>query len=460
MKTTKGVQNLLGDPKKAIVKISLPMVIAMSFQSLYNIIDAIWVAGLGSDALAAIGLFFPFMFALIAISNGVGIGGSSAISRRIGQKNKDAADNIAVHSIVLGIILGILLTGVIPFLGTIFSLIGASGNTVTMAVEYSTILFGGAVALLFTNIANAILRGEGDTKRAMYAIILGSVLNIVLDPIFIYVLNMGVAGAAWATLLSLVITGILFVYWLFIKKDTFLKISFEKFKLDINIIKEIFSIGLPASISHLTMAFSMFLLTAIVAKAGGNDGIAVFSTGWRIVSMGTIPLVGLATGVTVVTGAAYGSANPEKLEISYKYALKMGILVETIIAALILIFENQITYLFTYSENSVHILEGLLVFLKYMFLFYPTLPLGMLTAAMFQGVSKGNNSLFISLLRTIILQIPMAYTFGIIFNQGLTGVWFGMILGHVIAVSIAYLLGIYTIRQFKATLTPETVKFK
>ncbi|WP_333639942.1 MATE family efflux transporter [Methanococcus maripaludis] len=364
MKTTKGVQNLLGDPKKAIVKISLPMVIAMSFQSLYNVIDAIWVAGLGSDALAAIGLFFPFMFAIMAISNGVGIGGSSAISRRIGQNNKDAADNIAVHSIVLGIIIGILLIGVIPFLGAIFSLIGASGITVTMAVEYSTILFGGAVVLLFTNIANAILRGEGDTKRAMYAIILGSVLNIVLDPIFIYVLNMGVAGAAWATLLSLVITGILFVYWLFIKKDTFLKISFEKFKLDINIIKEIFSIGLPASISHLTMAFSMFLLTAIVAKAGGNDGIAVFSTGWRIVSMGTIPLVGLATGVTVVTGAAYGSANPEKLEISYKYALKMGILVETIIAALILIFENQITYLFTYSENSVHILEGLLVFLS------------------------------------------------------------------------------------------------
>jgi putative MATE family efflux protein len=460
MKTTKGVQNLLGDPKKAIVKISLPMVIAMSFQSLYNVIDAIWVAGLGSDALAAIGLFFPFMFAIMAISNGVGIGGSSAISRRIGQKNKDAADNIAVHSIVLGVIIGILLTGVIPFLGTIFSLIGASGNTVTMAVEYSTILFGGAVAMLFTNIANAILRGEGDTKRAMYAIILGSVLNIVLDPIFIYVLDMGVAGAAWATLLSMTITGILFVYWLLVKKDTFLKISFKNFKLNFNIVKEIFSIGLPASISHLTMAFSMFLLTAIVAKAGGNDGIAVFSTGWRIVSMGTIPLVGLATGVTVVTGAAYGSANPEKLEISYKYALKMGILVETIIAALILVFENQITYLFTYSENSVHILEGLLVFLKYMFLFYPTLPLGMLTAAMFQGVSKGNNSLFISLLRTIILQIPMAYTFGIIFNQGLTGVWFGMILGHVIAVSIAYLLGIYTIRQFKTTLTPETVKFK
>ncbi|MDK2929183.1 MAG: hypothetical protein PWP73_779, partial [Methanococcus sp.] len=225
MKTTKGVQNLLGDPKKAIVKISLPMVIAMSFQSLYNVIDAIWVAGLGSDALAAIGLFFPFMFAIMAISNGVGIGGSSAISRRIGQNNKDAADNIAVHSIVLGIIIGILLIGVIPFLGAIFSLIGASGNTVTMAVEYSTILFGGAVAMLFTNIANAILRGEGDTKRAMYAIILGSVLNIVLDPIFIYVLNMGVAGAAWATLLSMTITGILFVYWLLVKKDTFLKIS-------------------------------------------------------------------------------------------------------------------------------------------------------------------------------------------------------------------------------------------
>ncbi|ABO35806.1 MATE efflux family protein [Methanococcus maripaludis C5] len=460
MKTTKGVQNLLGDPKKAIVKVSVPMIIAMSFQSLYNIIDAIWVAGLGSDALAAIGLFFPFSFALIALSNGVGIGGSSAISRRIGQKNKSAADNIAVHSVVLGIIIGILLIGAIPFLGNIFSVIGASGTTVTMAVEYSTILFGGAVILLFTNIANAILRGEGDTKRAMYAIILGSVLNIVLDPIFIYVLNMGIAGAAWATLISMLITSLLFVYWLFIKKDTFVNIHFKDFKMNLNIIKEIFSIGIPASVSQLTMATSMFLLTAIVAKAGGNNGIAVFSTGWRIVSMGIIPMVGFATGVTAVTGAAYGSANPEKLEISYKYAIKMGILIELVVAVLILLFENQIAYLFTYSESSVHILGDLLVFLKYMFVFYPTMPLAVLTSAMFQGVSRGKNSLFISFLRTIILQVPMAYLFGVTFNQGLTGVWFGMIVGHVIAVSIAYLLGLYTIKQLKTTLTPETVKFR
>ncbi|ABR55069.1 MATE efflux family protein [Methanococcus vannielii SB] len=456
MKTTIGVQNLLGDPKKAIRKVSIPMVIAMSFQSLYNVVDAVWVAGLGSDALAAIGLFFPFMFALMAISNGVGVGGSSAISRRIGQNNKIAADNIAVHSIILGLIIGILLIGVIPFLSIIYSLIGASGETVRMAVQYSSILFGGGVLLLFTNIVNAILRGEGDAKRSMYAIILGSVLNILLDPIFIYVLDMGIVGAAIATLISMLVTSFLFIYWVFIKKDTYVSISLKDFKFDLKIVKEIFSIGIPASVSQLTMAFSMFLLTYIVSKAGGNDGIAVFSTGWRIVSMGTIPLVGLATGVTAVTGAAYGSKNPEKLEISYIYAIKIGILIELIIATLILIFANPITYLFTYSETSAHILDDLLVFLKYMFLFYPTLPLGMLTAAMFQGVSKGKNSLFISLLRTIILQIPMAYIFGITFKKGLTGVWVGMILGHVIAVFIAFLIGIYTIKEFKNTLNHES----
>jgi putative MATE family efflux protein len=432
------------------------MVIAMSFQSLYNVVDAVWVAGLGSDALAAIGLFFPFMFALMAISNGVGVGGSSAISRRIGQNNKIAADNIAVHSIILGLIIGILLIGVIPFLSIIYSLIGASGETVRMAVQYSSILFGGGVLLLFTNIVNAILRGEGDAKRSMYAIILGSVLNILLDPIFIYVLDMGIVGAAIATLISMLVTSFLFIYWVFIKKDTYVSISLKDFKFDLKIVKEIFSIGIPASVSQLTMAFSMFLLTYIVSKAGGNDGIAVFSTGWRIVSMGTIPLVGLATGVTAVTGAAYGSKNPEKLEISYIYAIKIGILIELIIATLILIFANPITYLFTYSETSAHILDDLLVFLKYMFLFYPTLPLGMLTAAMFQGVSKGKNSLFISLLRTIILQIPMAYIFGITFKKGLTGVWVGMILGHVIAVFIAFLIGIYTIKEFKNTLNHES----
>ena len=134
-KITKGVKTLLGNPKKAIIKISIPMMVGMGVQTLYNLVDGIWVAGLGPDALAAVGLFFPIFIGLIAIANGIGIGGSSAISRKIGAKDKKAADSVGAHSILLGIFIGILITiSIYPFLHKIFNGMGAKGNVVNYAI--------------------------------------------------------------------------------------------------------------------------------------------------------------------------------------------------------------------------------------------------------------------------------------------------------------------------------------
>ncbi|CAD6494164.1 MAG: MatE [Candidatus Argoarchaeum ethanivorans] len=207
-KKTKGVKTLLGDPKKAIIKLSLPMIAAMSIQAIYNLADAIWVSGLGANALAAIGFVFPFFFLAIGLSNGLGIGAASAISRRIGASDKPGADNIAVHTIALMLLFVVVFTvPLFAFAREIFVFIGAV-NVIGMTVAYGKVVIAGSIFIFFTNIANAILRGEGDVKRAMYAMALGAGLNIVLDPIFIYTFDLGIAGAAWATLLSLSITSI------------------------------------------------------------------------------------------------------------------------------------------------------------------------------------------------------------------------------------------------------------
>ncbi|MEA3324217.1 MAG: MATE family efflux transporter, partial [Euryarchaeota archaeon] len=144
-KYSKGIKILLGDPKKAIIKLSLPMIVAMSAQTIYNLVDAIWVAGLGANALAAIGFVFPFFFAAMALSNGLGVGGGSAISRRIGARDKDGADNVAVHTIVVMLLLAVLFT--IPlfvFARDVFTLIG-SGSATGMAVSYARIIFAGSI---------------------------------------------------------------------------------------------------------------------------------------------------------------------------------------------------------------------------------------------------------------------------------------------------------------------------
>ncbi|RLF30908.1 MAG: MATE family efflux transporter [Thermoplasmata archaeon] len=452
-KITEGVKILLGDPKKAVLKLSIPMMVAMFVSSMYNVVDAIWVSGLGSNALAAVGLFFPFFMMIVALASGIGVGGSSAISRRIGERDKEAADNTAIHTFLMGVIIaGAISLPFIPFLNQIFVSMGSNVSVAGMSSRYARILFGGSIFLFLSYIGNAILRGEGDAKRAMYAMIIGSVLNIILDPIFIYTFNLGVVGAAWATLISMVISFIPVAYWLFVKRDTYIDMSFRDFKPDRGIAKEILRVGIPSSLAQLSMSIALFGLNWIILGVGGDNGIAIFTSGWRITMIGIIPLLGMATGVTAVTGAAYGARDMEKLEVAYLYGIKIGIGIEIVVAVSTAIFAPQIAYLFTYSEGSASLYSGLVNFLRWMVLFYVTTPLGMLTSSMFNGIGKGERALTVTVLRTIILQIVMAYLFAMVLDFGLTGVWMGIVTGNVTAALISFTWGKFTVSHLKKSI--------
>lgn len=236
---TTGVKTLIGDPKKAIVKLSIPMIIAMSVQTIYSLIDTYWISGLGADALAAMGFVFPFFFISMAISNGIGIGGGAAISRRIGSKDKAGADNAAVHTIIITVLLSIIFTILFYLFAPQLFILSGAGKTTELAVAFVRVIFLGSVAIFFSSVANSILRSEGDSKRAMRAMIISAVLNMVLDPIFIYNLNMGIAGAAWATLLSIIISSLMMANWLFFRKDTYVSFNFKNFRFEKSIVKEI-----------------------------------------------------------------------------------------------------------------------------------------------------------------------------------------------------------------------------
>ncbi len=454
-KQTKGVEILLGDPKKAIVKLAVPMMIGMLVQALYNLVDGIWVAGIGTDALAAIGLFFPTFMIILALATGLSIGGSSAISRKIGSNDKDGADSAAVHTLVMTIITGIVITlMVFPFLKSIFHFMGAKDMVLKYVTGYSRIIIGGSVIIFFSNISSGILRGEGDTKRAMYAMILGSGLNIILDPIFIYTFKLGVYGAAWATMLSILISSLFLFNWLFIKKTTFVKFRFKATKYSKEIIKDISKVGIPASFAQVSMSLAMFFINLIIIKVGGTDGVAVFTSAWRVMMFGIVPLFGIAVGVTSVTGAAFGAKKPQKLKIAYFYGIKLGFFVELGIAAIILIFAAPITYLFTYSSASAEIAPAMIKALRILGMFLPFVPLGMLTSSMFQGVGKGNNAFAVTFLRTIIFQLLFSYLFAITLKMGLTGVWWGILAGNTSAAFIGFIWAQFVIKKLQKTLKP------
>lgn len=455
-KETNGVQTLLGDPKKAIIKLAIPMIIAMSVTTIYNLTDAIWVSGIGSNALAAVGFVYPFFFMALAIANGLGIGAGAAISRRIGADDKKGADNVAVHTLIIMLVISLVFTLLFfIFAYDIFSLIGA-GKTLSMATIYARIMAIGTISIFFSFVANAILRAEGDATRAMYAMTLGAVLNIIIDPIFIYNFGLGVSGAAWATILSMTIASLLLFYWLFFKKDTYITFHFRDFHFNKPIIKDIFKVGFPASIMQLSMSITMLIMNIIIIKIGilngvenPQNGIAVFTVGWRVTTLATMPLIGIATAVVSVTGAAYGAKDYIKLNIAYMYAIKIGILIEAAIALLVFFFAPTITALFTIAENSSHLAPDIITFLKIACIFYPGIAFGMLSSSMFQGTGKGINALVVTIFRSVILALPLAWIFSITLDFGLPGAWWGLVTANLIGSATAFIWGKIYIKNLK-----------
>ncbi len=451
--STRGVETLLGDPKKAIRKISGPMIIAMLVQTLYNIVDGIWVAGLGSKQLAAVGLFFPVFMVIISLASGISVGGSSAISRKIGANDKRLADTAAGHTLFMGLAVAVfIMIAILPFIRNIFLSIGAEISVVDLVADYGKIIIGGSVILVFNNIASGILRGEGDTKRVMYAMGLGSILNIILDPIFIYTLNMGINGAAWATLVSMSVTSLLAFYWLFIKKNTYIKFHFNVLKFNGKIIKEILRVGIPASLAQMSMAAAIFILNGFIVKTDGTNGVAVFTSAWRIIMIGLVPLLGISIGVTAVTGAAFGAKNPNKLASGYFYGIKIGFLIEILIVSLIFIFAAQLAYLFTYSKDTAHISDTLIKSLRQLIWFLPAVPLGITTSSMFQGIGKGENSLILTIMRTLIFQILFSWFLGIQLGYGLSGICWGVVTGNITASLIAVTWGQIEIKKLRTKI--------
>ncbi len=390
-----------GDPKHAIRMLSVPMMISMLLIMAYNLADSIWVAGLGPEALAALGFTTPIFMIVIGLGNGLGAGATSLIARCIGANNKKKADNAAIHSVILALLVsGFLTIMVLIFLSNILTAMGA-GNTVGLAMQYGQIVFGGLVFLIFSSVASGILRAEGDVKRPMYAMAATAILNIILDPIFIYYFGWGIAGAAWATVLSASISCVLMIYWMLFK-DTYISFSRDDFKANWGVAKDILMVGLPASAESFVMSFLGMVLNLILVISGGAAAVAVYTAGWRVVMMVMILPIGIGTAAITVAGAAFGAKNYNNLKITLNYAAKLGFGIAIAIGLLLYVFSGYIATIFAYSPQTADLAPSIAAFLQVMFLFYIPVPLGITASAVFQGVGKGVTSLILTVLRELV----------------------------------------------------------
>ena len=441
------VDMMTNNPKKALIKMSLPLIVSLLITSFYNLIDAAWVSGLGADALAGVGFFTPIFMILVGFGNGLGSGAAFALSKYLGEENKLKADNASVHSIIINIIVSFIITGILLFLLVpILNAMGA-GKTIGYALDYGVIIILGSVFIIFSNALYGIFRGEGDTTRPMYAMIASAILNMILDPIFIYNLNLGVIGAAIATIISSIFVILILLYWFYIKKDTCLKPNFSNFTFNKDISKDIIKVGIPASVQLLNNAFFAAVFSALLAFVGSTDSVAVYSTGWRIVTIGTTPLLAIGTALISVIAANYGARNFKNIQIAHRYAMKISIIIAFIVAILTNVFAGDIASVFASSDSSVRIAPELTSFLSWIVIYYPTMAVGVASTYVFQGIGKGITAMFQTILRETVFTIFFAVLFAVVLGYGVWGAWMGIVLGEIVSNNITMIWADYVIKK-------------
>lgn len=438
MEKNENIEMITGDPKKAINKLSIPIIASMFLIFANNIIDSIWVAGLGAEPLAALGYITPLFMILVGFGNGIGAGGNSLISRYIGAEDKSSANNAAMHNLILSIIISVIL-GIlfILFMKPMLNIMGAS-SVLNYAMDYGFIIFAWTFAILMPPIVGGAFRAEGDIKRATLPIALAAIINMILDPIFIYTLGMGIKGAAWATALGPFISLLLMFYWIFVKKDSYLTYNFKDFHNNFKMYKDILVVGIPASLEQLILSALTIVVNFMLTLVAGPIAVAVYTAGWRIINIGMLPAIGVGTAAISVAGVAFGARKYENLRVTARYAVKVALIASIIVCILLNIFANQIAFIFSYSESSSQLEPLIASFIQIMCLFILYVPFGASAGNVFQGVGKGTISFLLTTFREFVLVLIFAYVLGFVFNMGETGIYYGMLLGGGIGSLICY----------------------
>ncbi len=444
--SNKNVELMRGEPEIAVRKLAIPIMISMLLTASYNIVDGIWVAGLGQAAIAGIGFVTPIFMILNGVSVGLGNGATSSISRAVGAKDHERANKSATHALLIFVLASLLLTVVLLFIQEpLIKTYGASGQSLAEGLKYGTPLFLGLFGFMLANGGSGILRGEGDMTRAMYAMIVSVVLNFILDPIFIYILNLGSAGASLATIISSLGSAAVIMYWILIKKDTYVHVTFKDFEFDSKIFIDILKVGIPASLDMFMMSLAMSIYLIFISSIAGEYGIAAFTSGQRLYLFAIMPLTAIGSAVAAVSGSAYGARNADYLSRAHYYGTNFAMAFGLVMVFILVVFAPQLSLIFAYTPETANLVPEITNFLRIASFGLLLVGIGMPSSFMYQGIGRGTTSLAWTIIREVIFTVSFTYLFGIVLNWGLIGIWTGLAVGRMLASILNFIYARYTI---------------
>lgn len=417
-----------------ILKQAIPASIGILVMSINMIVDTIFVGRwIGVLAIAAITVVLPIAFLISSIGMGVGIGGSSIISRALGANKENKAFEVFGNQISLTIALSVLFV----LLGTFFSipilqLFGANGDIITPATEYFNVIVWGVPFLAFAMMGNPVVRAVGKPNYAMLTMLFPAIANIFLDIVFIKFMNLGMYGAGLATSISYAVSG-LFILWFFISKRTELKIIPKYFKLNFSIVKEIVSLGGVTVVRQGTISILTIILNYSLFKYGGEISIAIYGIINRVMLFALFPVLGVTQGFLPIAGYNYGANNTERVKETIKTSILFGTGIAVLIFILIMLFPTELVGVFTEDEKLLKLTPDALIVA---FLATPVITTQLIGSAYFQAAGKALPALLLTLLKQGFFLIPLVYILPKFY--GVNGVWISFPIADVLSTALTY----------------------
>ena len=430
---------------KILIKQAVPASIGILVMSLNILVDTIFVGHwIGSTAIAAINVVLPVSFFIAALGMAIGIGGSSIISRALGSGGRDKALKTFGNQITLTLLLTVTLAIIgLTFADAIILLFGGKGAIFEPAKIYYTIVLYGVPFLALSMMGNTVIRAEGKPKFAMYAMMIPSVSNLVLDYVFINVLGYGMEGAAWATSISYILCFI-FIWWFFLSKNSELKINLPHFRLSSSIVSEISSLGFVTLARQAVVSVTYLFMNNILYDLGGETSVTAYAIVGRMLMFAMFPVLGITQGFLPIAGFNYGAKNYERVRQSINIAIKYAAVLSTCIFIILMFFPEAITRIFT---TNLDVIKQTPNDMRWVFAATPIIAVQLIGAAYFQSIGKAIPALLLTLTRQGFFFIPLILILPKFYGE--LGVWISFPISDVLSTIVtAYFLN----REVKANL--------
>lgn len=443
------LEEFINSPKSSLWKLSIPMMLGMSVQAIYMLVDTAFIGNwVGYKALSGLGFVFPPMFIIMGITFGLGSGGTTIIAQYIGKNDKKSADNSAEHLLLIGLIITFIFILIGMFGGqNILKFQGANGASLKYASDYFFTMLWGIPFMIFSIFFRSILSGEGDNILPMKILGFGTLVNIALDPVLIYFYE--IKGAAFATVISQFIVFFLFIYIIIFQKKSFITFNFTKFKFNKNILYNILIIGIPVSFSMLIMSIGIFFYNTILSQSSFSDtAIAAYTTAHRIEHLFFIPLISISTSMVTLIGMYYGAKELNLIRTIINYSLKCSIIISLIYTFIFYFFANKIIPIFV-NEDSTEVINIGTQYFKIFAFAVPFIAISMIGARVMQGIGKAYPMFIITCLRVIIISCSLAWYFLKILNKPIEYAWYSILISCIFSALISISWMFFEIKKIK-----------